>query len=719
MEKIIDELSIELNIEKNKIGNTIKLIDEGNTIPFIARYRKEVTGNLSDEVLRKLNDRLIYLRNLEARKDEVIRLIDEQGKLTEELKNSILNASILTEVEDLYRPYKQKKRTRATIAKEKGLEPLAKLIISQTVKDGNKDEIVTKYINKEKGLETVEECINGALDIIAEDISDNAKYRKKIRGITYRTGKLVTTAVNKDESTVYDMYYNFSEGIKKIPSHRILAITRGEKEKVLKVKLDLDEESVLKYLERETLKGDSIFKDDLILCIEDSYKRLIKPSIEREIRGELFEEASEKAIEVFGVNAKNLLMQPPIKNVVVMGFDPAYRTGCKIAIIDDTGKLLDYTTIYPTQPQNDIVGATKSMIELINKYNVNIIALGNGTASRESEKFIAEVIKKIDKKVYYAIVSEAGASVYSASELATKEYPDINVSIRGAISIARRLQDPLAELVKIDPKSIGVGQYQHDVNQKRLDESLTGVVENVVNNVGVDINTATPSLLSYVSGVNKQVATNIVKYREENGKFNSRKEFLKVPKLGKAAFVQCAGFLKVPESKNILDNTMVHPESYEKAEELISSLGFNIKNLTTKNMGEVISKLDNVNIDNISKTLNIGSLTMQDIVTELKKPGRDPRDEMPKIVVKSDVLSIDDITEGMILTGTVRNVVDFGAFVDVGIKNDGLVHISEISDKYVRNPMEEVAVGDIVKVKVIGIDKAKGKVSLSMKGVDK
>lgn len=719
MEKIIDELSIELNIEKNKIGNTIKLIDEGNTIPFIARYRKEVTGNLSDEVLRKLNDRLIYLRNLEARKDEVIRLIDEQGKLTDELKNSILNASILTEVEDLYRPYKQKKRTRATIAKEKGLEPLAKLIISQTVKDGNKDEIVTKYINKEKGLETVEECINGALDIIAEDISDNAKYRKKIRGITYRTGKLVTTAVNKDESTVYDMYYNFSEEIKKIPSHRILAITRGEKEKVLKVKLDLDEESVLKYLERETLKGDSIFKDDLILCIEDSYKRLIKPSIEREIRGELFEEASEKAIEVFGVNAKNLLMQPPIKNVVVMGFDPAYRTGCKIAIIDDTGKLLDYTTIYPTQPQNDIVGATKSMIELINKYNVNIIALGNGTASRESEKFIAEVIKKIDKKVYYAIVSEAGASVYSASELATKEYPDINVSIRGAISIARRLQDPLAELVKIDPKSIGVGQYQHDVNQKRLDESLTGVVENVVNNVGVDINTATPSLLSYVSGVNKQVATNIVKYREENGKFNSRKEFLKVPKLGKAAFVQCAGFLKVPESKNILDNTMVHPESYEKAEELISNLGFNIKNLTTKNMGEVISKLDNVNIDNISKTLNIGSLTMQDIVTELKKPGRDPRDEMPKIVVKSDVLSIDDITEGMILTGTVRNVVDFGAFVDVGIKNDGLVHISEISDKYVRNPMEEVAVGDIVKVKVIGIDKAKGKVSLSMKGVDK
>ncbi len=718
MDRIISNISKELNIDESKIKNTINLIDEGNTIPFIARYRKEVTGNLSDEILRKLNDRLTYLRNLESRKDEVIRLIGEQGKLTNELKNNILNASILTEVEDLYRPYKQKKRTRATIAKERGLEPLAKIIISQSKKYEDMEEIVSKYIDKEKGLETVEECINGALDIIAEDISDNAKYRKKIRGITYRTGKLVTTAVNKDESTVYDMYYNFSEEIKKIPSHRILAITRGEKEKILKVKLELDEESVTKYLQKEIIKKGSIFKEYIMLCIDDSYKRLIKPSIEREIRNELFEEASEKAIEVFGVNAKNLLMQPPIKDVIVMGFDPAYRTGCKIAIIDDTGKLLDYTTIYPTQPQNDIEGATKSLIELIEKYKVNIIALGNGTASRESEKFIADIIKKINRKIYYAIVSEAGASVYSASELATKEYPDINVSIRGAISIARRLQDPLAELVKIDPKSIGVGQYQHDVNQKRLDESLTGVVENVVNNVGVDINTATPSLLSYVSGINKQVATNIVKYREENGKFNSRKEFLKVPKLGKAAFVQCAGFLKVPESKNILDNTMVHPESYEKAEELISSLGFNIKNLTTKNMGEVISKLDNVNIDRISNTLNIGSLTMQDIITELKKPGRDPREEMPKIVVKSDILSIDDIIEGMILTGTVRNVVDFGAFVDIGIKNDGLVHISEISDKYVRNPMEEVAVGDIVKVKVIGIDKAKGKVSLSMKGVN-
>ena len=719
MEKIIEVLARELNISKNKVENTVKLIDEGNTIPFIARYRKEVTGNLDDEILRNLNDRLNYLRNLEKRKEEVLRLIEEQGKLTEELKSNILNATVLTEVEDLYRPYKQKKRTRATIAKEKGLEPLAKLIISQTLKDGNKEEIVKEYINIEKGVKTTEDAIAGALDIIAEDISDNARYRKKIRGITYRTGKLVSSAVDKDESTVYDMYYNFSEELKKIPSHRILAINRGENEKKLKVKIELDEESVYKFLQREILKGDSIFKDDIILCIEDAYKRLIKPSIEREIRSDLFEEASDKAIKVFGVNAKNLLMQPPIKNKNVMGFDPAFRTGCKIAIIDDTGKFLDYTTIYPTEPQNDVKNSEKTIIDLINKYDIDIIALGNGTASRESEKFIANTLKKIDKKVYYAIVSEAGASVYSASELATKEYPDINVSIRGAISIARRLQDPLAELVKIDPKSIGVGQYQHDVNQKRLDESLTGVVEDVVNNVGVDINTATPSLLSYVSGVNKQVATNIVKYREENGKFKSRKEFLKVPKLGNAAFVQCAGFLKVPESKNILDNTMVHPESYDKTELLLKNLGYDVKNINDKNLSEIILKLDNINVSKLASELNIGELTLEDIVSELKKPGRDPRDDMPQIVVKSDVLSIDDIKEGMVLKGTVRNVVDFGAFVDIGIKSDGLVHISEISDKYVRNPMEEVSVGDIVNVKVINVDKNKGKVSLSMKGVDK
>ena len=718
MDRIVQVLERELNIKAHKIESTIKLIDEGNTIPFIARYRKEVTGNLDDEILRKLNDRLNYLRNLENRKEEVIRLIEEQGKLTEELKKSIEDATILTEVEDLYRPYKQKKRTRAVIAKEKGLEPLAEIIISQRVKEGSKEDVAKKYIDKEKGLDSYIDCINGALDIIAEEISDNARYRKKIRGITFRQGKLASVAVDKDNSTVYDMYYNFSEELKKIPPHRILAINRGEKEGILKVKIEIDEKNVYSYLEREILKGESIFKEDIISCIQDAYKRLIKPSVEREIRSELFEEASEKAIKVFGVNAKNLLMQPPIKNMTVMGFDPAFRTGCKIAIIDDTGKLLDYTTIYPTEPQNDVEGATKTLTGLINKYDIDMIALGNGTASRESEKFIADTLKKIKKKVYYSIVSEAGASVYSASELATKEYPDINVSIRGAISIARRLQDPLAELVKIDPKSIGVGQYQHDVNQKRLGESLTGVVEDVVNNIGVDINTATPSLLSYVSGVNKQVAANIVKYREENGKFNSRKDILNVPKLGKTAFVQCAGFLKIPESNNILDNTMVHPESYDKTEKLFESFGYDLNNISEDDFKVALRKFENMNLEEVSKKLDIGELTLQDIVNELKKPGRDPRDEMPQIVVKSDVLSINDIKEGMILTGTVRNVVDFGAFVDIGIKNDGLIHISQLSDKYVRDPMEEVSVGDIVKVKVISIDIDKGKVNLSMRGVD-
>ncbi len=717
MEKIIDTLSLELGINKTKIKNTIKLIDDGNTIPFIARYRKEITGNLDDEILRKLNDRLSYLRNLETRKQEVTRLIDEQGKLTEQIKNEILNSNTLTEIEDIYRPYKQKKRTRATIAKEKGLEELSKIIMLQNISKGSKEDIACKYINKEKGVNTIDEAINGALDIIAEDISDNALYRKQIRKITFNNAKLVSTATNNDENSVYEMYYNFSQEIKKIPSYRILAINRGEKEEILKVKLDLDESKIIDYLESKIIKKDSIFKEDIIIAIKDAYKRLIKPSIEREIRSEKFEEASEEAINVFGVNVKNLLLQPPIKNMTVMGFDPAYRTGCKIAIINDTGKLLDYTTIYPTEPQNDIQGATKVMEELIKKYDIDMIALGNGTASRESEKFICDVIKKVDKKIFYAIVSEAGASVYSASELATKEYPDINVSIRGAISIARRLQDPLAELVKIDPKSIGVGQYQHDVNQKKLDETLTYVVEDAVNSVGVDINTATPSLLSYVSGINKTVASNIVKYREEHGKFKNRDEILNVPKLGKTAFVQCAGFLKVPESENILDNTMVHPESYKQTTKLIESIGYNIKDINKDNISKIINKLDNLNLDNVSKTLNIGILTMQDIIKELKKPGRDPRDEMPKPILKSDVLKIDDIKEGMILSGTVRNVVDFGAFVDIGIKNDGLVHISELSDKFVRNPMEEVSVGDIVKVKVIGIDKNKGKVSLSMRNI--
>lgn len=717
MEKIITILVNELGIKRFQVEATLKLIDEGNTIPFIARYRKEVTGNLDDDILRKLNDRLTYLKNLETRKEEVIRLIDEQGKLTDELVKLIQNANILTEVEDIYRPYKQKKRTRATIAKEKDLEPLAKVIFSQSIKEGDIFKIAVEYINIDKGVMNEQEAIDGALDIIAEDISDNADYRKYIRRITYRTGKIITTGVNKEEKTVYDMYYNFSENINKIPSHRILAINRGEKENKLKVKLELDENEVLKYIESKVIKSESIFKEVLINAISDSYKRLIKPSIERELRGDKFEEASEQAINVFGINAKNLLLQPPIKEMVVMGFDPAYRTGCKTAVIDDTGKLLTYTTIYPTEPQNDVEGATRVLLEIIEKYNVDMIAIGNGTASRESEKFVSDVIKKAKRKVYYAIVSEAGASVYSASELASKEYNDINVSIRGAISIARRLQDPLAELVKIDPKSIGVGQYQHDVNQKRLEESLTGVVESAVNSVGVDINTATPSLLAYVSGVNKSIANNIVKYREDNGKFTSRKEILKVPKLGKAAFVQCAGFLKVPESKNILDFTMVHPESYTIAEKLISSLGYDIKKMNKNNIQELISKLDNIDVSKLSSDFGVGEFTLVDIITELKKPGRDVRDELPKIVLREDILKIDDIEIGTVLTGTVRNVVDFGAFVDIGIKNDGLVHISELSDKFVRNPMEEVSVGDIVKVKVIGIDKQSGKVKLSMKGL--
>ncbi len=716
---VVKKLALELNIKEKQVENTINLINEGNTIPFIARYRKEVTGNLDDETLRNLNDRLNYLNNLEARKKEVIHLIEEQGKLTEELRKSINEANILTEVEDLYMPYKQKKRTRATIAKEKGLEELASIIIKQKKEEKSLEEIAKAYISDEKNVTSVEEAIAGACDIIAEDIAENAVYRKQIRRISYITGKIVSSAIKPDEKTTYDMYYNFSEEVNKIPSHRVLAINRGEKEGILKVKLEVDEERILGFLTNKIIRKESPYEEILIETIKDSYKRLIKPSIEREIRADKFEEASLKAIKVFGVNVKNLLMSAPLKGMTIMGFDPAYRTGCKIAVIDETGKLLDYTTIYPTEPQNDIEGSTKKLLELIEKYNINMISIGNGTASRESESFVASVIKqaksKLKKDVYYTIVSEAGASVYSASKLATKEYPDINVSIRGAISIARRLQDPMAELVKIDPKSIGVGQYQHDVNQKKLSETLTGVVEDSVNSVGVDINTATPSLLSYVSGINASVSENIVKYREENGKFKSRKDILKVPKLGKTAFVQCAGFLKIPESDNILDNTMVHPESYDIAKKLLEKLGINLKDYSKDTLNEINRKLEGINVKEYAKELNIGELTLQDIVNELKKPGRDPRDELPKPILKSDVLKIEDLKEGMILNGTVRNVTAFGAFVDIGIKGDGLVHISELSDKYVRDPMEEVTVGDIVKVRVIGIDREKGKVKLSMK----
>lgn len=715
MEQINERLVKELKLKPFQVENAIKLIDEGNTIPFIARYRKEQTGEMSDEQLRDMFDRLNYLRNLEKRKEEVIRLIDEQGKLDEELKSRILSSETMTEVEDLYRPYKQKKRTRATIAKEKGLEPLALVIYNQTEKH-DLVMLAEKYINEEKGVNSVEDALTGAKDIVAEMISDVAEYRKDIRKIIYDVGVIVSKAA-KDEKSVYEMYYDYTEAVSKIPSHRILAINRGEKEEFLKVKIDGTDEPALNYLTGQVIKKDSPYEEILKEIIEDAYKRLIKPSVENEVRNDLTGVAEEQAIKVFGQNAKKLLLQPPLKGLTVMGFDPAYRTGCKIAVIDETGKLLDTTTVYPTEPQNDVEGAKKKLLDLIDKYNVRMIAIGNGTASRESEQFVAELLKSVKHDIHYAIVSEAGASVYSASKLATEEYPDINVSLRGAISIARRLQDPLAELVKIDPKSIGVGQYQHDVNQNRLDESLTGVVEDAVNSVGVDLNTATPSLLKYVSGVSKTVANNIVKYRDENGKIKTRKELLKVSKLGPAAYTQCAGFLRIPESKNPLDNTSVHPESYEVAEKILNNIGFKLDDLKT-DLPEIRTKLSTVVPADVAKELDIGVPTVRDIIKELQKPGRDPREDMPKPILRSDVLKMEDLKEGMILTGTVRNVIDFGAFVDIGVKNDGLVHISEMSDKYVKNPMDVVSVGDIVKVRVIKIDLEKKKVSLSMKNTN-
>ena len=726
MDKITQTIANELQVKPTQVENAIKLIDEGNTIPFIARYRKEVTGGLSDEQLRILGERLSYLRNLEQRKLEIIKSIEEQGKLTDEIVKQTEIATTLAEVEDIYRPYKQKKKTRATVAKAKGLEPLAEIIKEQKE---TKDiyEIAKEYVNienlseedkknKDKVVENEEAAIAGALDIIAEEISDNAEFRKKIKKICYREGLISTKAAKEDEKSNYEMYYDYSEVVSRIPSHRILAINRGEKEEFLKVKIDKNEEKILQTIEREIIKGQTQFTEMLKNTILDSFKRLIEPSIDREIRSDLTEKAEEKAIKVFGQNAKQLLLGAPIKGKTVMGFDPAYRTGCKIAVIDETGKVLDIATVYPTAPQNDVEGAKKELLKLIEKDNVNMIAIGNGTASRESEAFVADMIKEAKHEVNYVIVSEAGASVYSASKLATEEYPDINVSIRGAISIARRLQDPLAELVKIDPKAIGVGQYQHDVNQKRLAESLTGVVEDAVNKVGVDVNTATPSLLSYVSGINSSIAKNIVKYRDENGKLKTRKELLKVPKLGKVAFEQCAGFLRIVDGTNPLEIAAVHPESYAAAEKLLESVGFEKEDL--KNKEKVIDlreKLKSVDIAKESKDLDIGELTLKDIVDELSKPGRDPRDEMPKPILRQDVLKFEDLKEGMILPGTVRNVIDFGAFVDIGVKYDGLVHISEMSDKYIKNPSELVSVGDIVKVKVIKIDMERHKVGLSMK----
>ena len=724
-QKIANIIAEELNIKVLQVTKTIDLINEGNTIPFIARYRKEVTGGLSDETLRELGERLTYLRNLEDRKEEVKNSIENQGKLTDEIVANLEVAKTLAEVEDIYRPYKQKKKTRATIAKAKGLEPLAEIILEQKEKEAlaqiakkfvtNQSEI-TSDTPKESIVASAEEAIQGAKDIIAEMISDNPNYRKQIKRKSYRDGFIVTKGTKIEENTAYNMYYEFQEKLNRIPSHRILAINRGEKEDALKVKLDKNEEDILGYIENDIIKGQTQFTEILKETIEDGWKRLIEPSIDREIRSDLTEKAEDKAIKVFGKNAKPLLLAAPLKGYTVMGFDPAYRTGCKIAVIDETGKLLTTTTVYPTEPQNDVEGAKKELKALISKYKINVIAIGNGTASRESESFVSDMLKEIKEDVHYAIVSEAGASVYSASKLATEEYPDINVSLRGAISIARRLQDPLAELVKIDPKAIGVGQYQHDVNQTKLTESLTGVVENAVNEVGVDVNTATPSLLSYVAGINKTIANNIVKYRDENGKIKERKELLKVAKLGPAAFKQCAGFIRIPDGKNPLEITGVHPESYEIAEQLLNKIEYKKEDLSNKEkLKEIKIRLSKIEVKETAKELNVGEMTLKDIIDELSKPGRDPRDEMPKQILRADVLKFEDLIEGMSLTGTVRNVTDFGAFVDVGVKHDGLVHISQLSNSFVKNPSDIVSVGDIVKVKVIGIDKERQKVQLTMR----
>ena len=718
MESIIKQLAKELNINEKQVQNTVALIDEGNTIPFIARYRKERTGGLDDIVLRKLGERLSYLRNLESRKQEVIRLVDEQGKLTDDLKKKIESAEILTEVEDLYRPYKAKKRTRATIAKEKGLEPLANILLLQNVFEGGIEDIASPYISEEKGIHTMDEALQGAEDIIAEMISDNAEYRKYIRDITYRDGTLVSKGLKTNEKSPYEMYYKFDEPVKRIAPHRILAINRGEKEKFLSVKIDAPVDAIMQKLYGQILsKTESLTTKYVKLACDDAYKRLIAPSIEREIRAELTDKGEEQAIKIFAANLHSLLMQPPIKGKVVMGFDPGFRTGCKVAVVDDTGKLLDTATVYSTAPQNDVEGAKKKLRELIEKYNVDIISLGNGTASRESEQMISALISELGKKVCYCIVSEAGASVYSASELASKEYPDVNVSLRGAISIARRLQDPLSELVKIDPKSIGVGQYQHDVAPKRLDDSLRGVVEDAVNNVGVDLNTASASLLQYVSGINSVIARNIVEYREQNGKFKSREEIINVKRLGEKVFTQCSGFLRVPESKNVFDNTAVHPESYGAAEKFLLRLGFTKDDVRNRNLQMIDSYVGLIGIDKLAGEINTGVPTLKDIIEEIKKPGRDPREGLPKPIFMTGVIELSDLKPGMILNGTVRNVADFGAFVDIGVHQDGLVHISQLADRFVRHPLDVVKVGDIVKVKVLEVDAERKRISLTMKDI--
>ncbi|HAN09912.1 MAG TPA: RNA-binding transcriptional accessory protein [Clostridiales bacterium] len=709
---IVLKLTKELEINKWQVESVIKLIDEGNTIPFISRYRKEMTGSLNDEVLRKFDERLKYLRNLEDRKIQVIKIIDEQGKLTDELKASIEVAETLVEVEDLYRPYKQKRQTRATKAIERGLEPLAEFIWLQEI-DKPVEEYAKDFINEEKGVNTVEDAVSGAMDILAERIADNPEYRKWIRGYIFRNGILVTKATKEDSEKVYEMYFEYSESCSSIPGHRILAINRGENEKQLSVKIDVDTTRIYEILQMNVIKKDNIYTNNLLKqVVEDAYKRLVFPSVEREIRSELTEKAEDGAIVVFAKNLKQILMQPPIVGKNVLGLDPAYRTGCKISVVDNTGKVLDTTVIYPTPPQNKIEESKEVLKKLIKKYDVDVISIGNGTASRESEQFIVNLLKEIDKTIYYVIVNEAGASVYSASELATKEFPNFDVGQRSAVSIARRLQDPLSELVKIDPKSIGVGQYQHDMNQKKLKENLSAVVEDTVNNVGVDLNTASVPLLRYVSGISEQIANNIVEYREENSKFKSRKELLKVKKLGGKTYEQCAGFLRISNGENAFDNTGIHPESYKNAELIVKKLGYKVNDLKNTQIKVDLSKDEK---ENLAKEIDIGLPTLLDIISDLQKPGRDPREDMPKPILRSDVLDTKDVKEGMRLNGTVRNLVDFGAFIDIGVHQDGLVHISEITDRHIKHPMEILSVGDIVEVVVIGVDEARNRINLSIK----
>ena len=712
---IAETLEKELNLKNWQVKKVINLIDDGNTIPFIARYRKDVTGSLNDTTLRKFDERLKYLRNLEDKKEKILKRIDELGKLDDELKNKILNAKTQVELEDLYRPYKAKKQTRATKARENGLEPLALIILKQDVKESIK-KIAKNYINSE--VKTPEEAIKGAQDIIAEEISDNSDFRKKIRKNTFFTGQIETKVKDKDSTSEYEIYYNYSENIKKIPPHRILAINRAENEGIIKGKIVCDSDDVIKYLNRHVLKNTSKIPEKIEYnpyttpiikeAVEDAYKRLIAPSIEREIRNYLTEKAEEKSIEVFAKNLNQLLMESPLVGKTILGWDPAFRTGCKLAIIDKTGKVLDTALIYPTEPQNKVEESIKTVHELIKKYDINVIAIGNGTASRESEEIVAQIIK--DTNVEYIIVNEAGASVYSASKLADEEFPDFSEGERSAVSIARRLQDPLAELVKIDPKSIGVGQYQHDMNQKQLSESLTGVVEKVVNEVGVDLNTASVSLLNYISGIGNATAKNIITYREENGSFKNRRELLNVKKLGKKTFEQCAGFVKIDNPDYPLDNTTIHPESYDVTIKLLKKLNYSVDDIGKSNL-----KLDNLDLDEISKELNIGTETLKDIIKELKKPGRDPRSDMPKPLLRKNVLSIEDLEVGMIMQGTVRNIVDFGAFVDIGVHQDGLVHISQlVADKFVKHPLDIVSVGDIVDVKVLDVDLKRNRINLTM-----